>query len=102
MTHVDLVAERSVGAILELTLVVCGVADSQASQGCAEVPLGRTIIQTETPTSTWKHTYVTQGLVTFMLTTMVKDQKLRLLVSLLINVTLSSKGAGIILGNVLY
>lgn len=35
--------------------MVCGVADSQASQGCGEVPLGRTIIQTETPTATWKH-----------------------------------------------
>lgn len=54
-THIDLVAEGSVGAILELALVVCGVADSEASQGRGEVPLGRTIIQTETPTATWKH-----------------------------------------------
>lgn len=54
-TYINLVTEGSVGAILELALVVCGVADSEASQGCGEVPLGRTIIQTETPTATWKH-----------------------------------------------
>lgn len=59
MTHIDLVTERSVGAILELALVVWGVADSEASQGCGQVPLGRTIIQTETPTATWKHRFVT-------------------------------------------
>lgn len=67
ITHIDLVTERSVGAILELALVVCGVADSEASQGCGEVPLGWTIIQTETPTATWKHRCVTKGLLTFML-----------------------------------
>lgn len=55
ITHINLVTERGIGAVLELALVVCGVADSQASQGCGEVPLGRTIIQTETPTATWKH-----------------------------------------------
>lgn len=59
ITHIDLVTEGSVGAILELALVVCGVADSEASQRCGEVPLGRTIIQTETPTATWKHRYMT-------------------------------------------
>lgn len=51
-THINLMAEGSVWAILELTLVVCGVADTEASQWCGEVPLGRTIIQTETPATT--------------------------------------------------
>lgn len=55
ITHINLVTERGIGAVLELALVVCGVAHSQASQGCGEVPLGRTIIQTETPTATWKN-----------------------------------------------
>lgn len=80
ITHINLVTEGSVGAILELALVVCGVADSKASQGCGEVPLGRTVIQTETPTATWKHRRVPEGLWTFMLNCiwmMVKDQKLR-------------------------
>lgn len=51
-TYINLVAEGSVWAILELALVVCGVADTEASQWCGEVPLGRTIIQTETPAAT--------------------------------------------------
>lgn len=51
-TYINLMAESSVWAILELALVVCGVADTQASQWGGQVPLGRTIIQTETPTTT--------------------------------------------------
>lgn len=55
-TYVHLVAEGGVGAVLELALVVCGVAEAEASQRRGEVPLGRTIVQTETPAPT-RHTH---------------------------------------------
>ena len=54
-THINLMAEGSVWAILELALVVRGVADTEASQRGGEVPLGRTVIQTETPATTETH-----------------------------------------------
>lgn len=52
VTYVDLVAEGGVGAVLELALVVRGVAEAEAGQRRGEVPLGRTIVQAETPAST--------------------------------------------------
>lgn len=48
-THINLMAEGGIWAVLELALVVCGVADTEASQWGGQVPLGRTVIQTETP-----------------------------------------------------
>lgn len=42
-------AESGVGAVLELALVLRGVAYAEASQRGGEVPLGGAIIQTETP-----------------------------------------------------
>ena len=51
-THINLWAEGSVWAVLELALVVCGVADTEASQRGGQVPLGRTVIQAETPATT--------------------------------------------------
>lgn len=48
-THVNFMAESGVGAVLELALVLRGVAYAEASQRGGEVPLGGAIIQTETP-----------------------------------------------------
>lgn len=45
-------AECGIGAVLELALVVRGVADAEASQRGGEVPLGGAVVQTETPAAT--------------------------------------------------
>lgn len=50
-THINFWAESGVWTILELTLVVGGVAEAETSQWRGNVPLGGTVIKTKTPTS---------------------------------------------------
>lgn len=51
-THINFVAECSVRAILQLALVVRGVAHTEASKRGGQIPLGGTVIQAETPAAT--------------------------------------------------